>query len=53
LGKAIDSMLDYRRNEQLAMEGQGSDEDDQSALTDAIPDLYDEDGESADEQGNT
>ena len=42
LGKAIDSMLDYRRNEQLAMEGQGNDEDDQSALTDAMPDLYDE-----------
>jgi hypothetical protein len=52
LGKAIDSMLDYRRNEQLAMEGQGNDEDDQSALTDAMPDLYDEDDGSSDEQNN-
>ena len=45
LGRAIDSMLDYRRNEQVDLERKGRrDDDDQAHLTDAIHDLYDEGG---------
>jgi len=43
LGRAIDSMLDYRRNDQIDLERKGRrDEGDQAAVTDAMPDLYDE-----------
>jgi len=42
LGRAIDSMLDYRRNEQVDLERKRRDEDDQAHLTDAIPDAYDD-----------
>jgi hypothetical protein len=41
LGRAIDSMLDYRRNEQVDMEHKRRDDDDQAHLTDAMPDADD------------
>lgn len=42
LGKAIDSMLDYRGNDQVKMEHKGRDEDDQALITDAMPDAFDD-----------
>jgi hypothetical protein len=46
LGRAIDSMLDYRRPEQVKMEGRAHDDADQVMPTDAFPDL-----EEADDDG--
>ncbi|MHB8863177.1 MAG: hypothetical protein ACYC6N_12275 [Pirellulaceae bacterium] len=42
LGKAIDSMLDYRRNDQIALERRGREEEDQALITDAMPDAFED-----------
>ncbi len=42
LGKAIDSMLDYRRSGQVKMEHKHHDDSDQAMISDAFPDLQDE-----------
>jgi len=53
LGRAIDSMLDYRRNEQVAFERRQRDGDDgdQAQLTDAFTDVYEEDSGGLDDNG--
>jgi hypothetical protein len=42
LGKAIDSMLDYRRAGEVQLGESGRDEDDQAQITDAMPDAMDD-----------
>jgi hypothetical protein len=42
LGKSIDAMLDFRRNDQVSLERKGRDEDDQALISDAMPDVLDD-----------
>jgi hypothetical protein len=52
LGRAIDSMLDYRRDDEIAAGRKGRrDEDDQSQLSDAMHDLYDDTDDVGDDDG--
>jgi hypothetical protein len=53
LGRAIDSMLDYRREDQVDLEGKRRrDEDDQAHISDALPDLYDDTDDAGDDDVN-